>query len=498
MAAMPGWLGATLFVLGVALGVIALRRVSAGAPAARDLRAIPTSVLGRGRAVSGLVVRSLWRRLELALRSLRASSAQRQALRDRYHMQVAEEAAATMGNMKGAFMKLGQIMSFAVEQLPENARNTLARLQMDAPPMAFSIAREVIERDLGQPLTKLFRSIDEEPLAAASIGQVHAARLHDGTEVVVKVQYPGVAAAIESDLRASDGLAAMVSAINANIDAHGVVEEVKARLFEELDYRRELEHQALFHTIWEGHPLVRVPRPLRELSGAHTLTQERIHGLPFAEFVAHATHDEKRLAVHVLNDFVFDSMNRHCIFNGDPHPGNYLFTPSGAIAFLDYGCVKHFSREFILDLQALNRALMSDDRAAFEALLHKLRVVLPGRPYALDELWSFFCYHAAGFRQDQVFTFTPEWVREAFAVMDPTKQTQINLPPDFVFLNRITFGLNSILLKLGASENFHRMHRRWNYPDERLPPALAGLGVQLPERFCATGFAEAPSAPLSE
>ena len=221
----------------------------------------------------------------LAVRSTFVSRAEQAALKSRYHMQVAEEATATMGNMKGAFMKLGQIMSFAMESLPENARTMLERLQMDAPPMAFSIAKDVIEKDLGKPLSELFRSIDEEPLAAASIGQVHAARLLDGTDVVVKVQYPGVADAIATDLRASEGLAAMVSAVNANIDAHGVVEEVKARLFEELDYRAELQNQAIFHALWEGHPLVRVPKPYPELSGARTLTQERMYGLPFSEFV---------------------------------------------------------------------------------------------------------------------------------------------------------------------------------------------------------------------
>jgi predicted unusual protein kinase regulating ubiquinone biosynthesis (AarF/ABC1/UbiB family) len=287
----------------------------------------------------------------------------------------------------------------------------------------------------------------------------------------------------------------MVSAINANIDAHGVVEEVKARLFEELDYRAELRHQTIFHQLWDGHPLVRVPKPYPELCGARTLTQERIHGLPFAEFLSISTPEEKRLAVHILNDFIFDSMNRHCLFNGDPHPGNYLFQPDGAIAFLDYGCVKRFSPEFIRDLQALNRALMTDDKVAFEALLKKMNVVLPGRPYDVNELWQFFCYHAAGFREDRVFTFTSEWVREAFAVMDPTKQTRINLPADFVFLNRITFGLNSIMLRLSASENFHRMHRRWNYPDENVAPAVCQLGVELPDRFMPTTLEPAPEEP---
>jgi len=156
--------------------------------------------------------------------------------------------------------------------------------------------------------------------------------------------------------------------------------------------------------------------------------------------------------------------------------------------FVDFGCVKRFEPEFIRDLQALNRALMEYDRASFEALLKKMQVILPGKPYERDELWDFFCYHTEAFRQDRVFTFTKDWVREAFSVMDPTKQTRINLPKDFVFLNRITFGLNSIMLKLGASENFHKLHRRYNYPAENVPPGLAQLGVTLDERFVRMSF----------
>jgi predicted unusual protein kinase regulating ubiquinone biosynthesis (AarF/ABC1/UbiB family) len=476
------WLVATLFALLLvwfAFNALAARRNAAG---------IATSMGARGAKISRLVTRSLLRRQWFALQSLLARREQREQLRARYHMQVAEEATQMMGDMKGAFMKLGQILSFATEVVPENVRETLKRLQMDAPPMDFSIVRTVVEEDLGKDLGALFRSFDEEPIAAASIGQVHRARLHSGQDVAVKVQYPGVAAAIESDLRASRGLAAMVSAVNQNIDAQGVVDEVKDRLIEELDYRREQRNQRLFGKLWAGHPLIRVPRVFGELSGARVLTQEFRRGVPFDRFLQNATAAEKRIAVHALNDFVFDSMYGHCVFNGDPHPGNYIFEQDGGISFIDYGCVKYFEPQFITDLQALNRALMENRRDEFEQMLKKMQVVLPGRPYDLDQLWEFFCYHSQGFREDRVFTFTSEWVREALSVMDPTKQTKINLPKDFVFLNRITFGLNSIMLRLGASENFHQLHRRYYYPDEQQPPALARAGVELPERFMRLRF----------
>ncbi len=500
--------GMTVWTLAAVLAASALlwlllRRMAAQ----RNDAGLSTSMGARGTQLGGLVTRSLLRRAALWLRSVLASRERKRQLQERYHMQVAEEATEMMGNMKGAFMKLGQILSFAIEAVPENARNALQKLQMDAPPMAFPIVAQVIAEDLGKPITALFARFDREPIAAASIGQVHRARLHDGTEVAVKVQYPGVADAIENDLRASKGLAAMVSAINHNIDAHGVVEEVKERLFEELDYAQELRNQQVFYEIWRGHPLVRVPAVYPALSSARVLTQQYCPGLSFNDFVKVATPAEKKLAVHVIHDFVFDSMNRYCLFNGDPHPGNYIFQDDGGIVFIDYGCVKSFNPDFIRDLQAMNRTLMEERRQDFEALLKKMQVVLPERPYDLDELWDFFCYHSHPFRTDRVFTFTPEWVQEAFSVMDPTKQTRINLPKNFVFLNRITFGLNSIMLALDAAENFHEIHRRYNYPDAAVPPSLTRVGVDVPERFApialspvrpARAGAEPPAARLSQ
>ena len=247
-----------------------LRRVAAQ----RSAAGVATTFGARSTQLTSALGRSAVHRSIFFLRSLLATRERKQKLRERYHMQVAEEATELMGNMKGAFMKLGQIMSFATEVVPENARQALARLQMDAPPMRFEVARRVIEEDLGRDLGKLFRSFDEEPIAAASIGQVHRARLLSGEEVAVKVQYPGVAQAIETDLKSSKGLAAMLSAVNHNIDAQGIVEEVKERLFEELDYKKELRSQQLFGKLWEGHPLIRMPRVYPQLSAARVLTQE--------------------------------------------------------------------------------------------------------------------------------------------------------------------------------------------------------------------------------
>ncbi len=468
------WLVILLTLALAALAAIALRW--------RPREGLHTSLRTRGSHVGRFATRSLLRRAVLAGRSVLAGRERRQALREQYHVRTAEEAAAMMGHMKGVLMKLGQILSFAQQGLPPQAQEALRSLQKDAPPMEFALVRGVVEAELGGDLGDFFRHVDEEPIAAASIGQVHEARLRGGEHVALKVQYPGVDEAIEADLRASGGLAAFIGAVNRNLDAPAIIDELRDRMREELDYRQELRNQQLFRSIWEGHPLIHVPRVFPEVSSRRVLCQEYCRGLGFHDFAAAATDAEKRLAVHVLYDFVFDSMYRHCVFNGDPHPGNYLFQEDGRVHFLDYGCVKHFDPAFLEDLKRLNRSIMEDDRAAFEAVVKKLGVVLPGRPYDLDEIWRVLHFNGEPIAEDREFAIEP-WVGRAVEVMNPAQNTRINLPPDFLFLNRITFGLAAIWTDLGACENFHRLSRRYNYPDGKGLPALAQLGVALPERF---------------
>lgn len=445
---------------------------------------IPSSVGARGAQVGSLVGRSLARKVWLRLRQLVATRERRRHLEEQHHLHSAQEAVAVLGQMKGVFMKLGQIVSFANDALPEQAQAALRPLQQGAPPMDFGLARGVIEAELGD-LGRHFKSVEEEPIAAASIGQVHRARLLDGTRVVLKVQYPGVAEAIESDLSMTSGLAAMVGVFARNLDAKSVVEELAARMREELDYRQELQNQALFGRIWAGHPLIRIPAVYPKHSGARVLCQEYARGLGFYDFLEQSTERERRLAVYVLHDFVFDSMFMHRVFNGDPHPGNYLFQEDGGITFLDFGCIKRFSSAFVRNLQTLSRSICEEDRSTFHDVVKRLQIVLPGRPYDEEVMWRFFGYHSEPFAKDEHFAFTAAWIAQARAVMEQKTLQQMNLPPDILFFNRITFGLNAIFHKLGAADNFHRLYRRYMYEDEQSAPAVARAGVPMPERFLA-------------
>lgn len=448
----------------------------------RNAAGITTGMSGRALTIGGLATRTAARKAALKMRSLVSSQQAKKELEAKYHLKSSEEVAAVMGQMKGVFMKLGQVASFAREALPPEARKALESLQKDAPPMAFSLVEKVVVAELG-PMADRFSDFDTEPLASASIGQVHRARLKSGEDVVVKVQYPGVDEAIRSDLRFTQGLVAMGSVMFRNTDTAAMIEELKARLIDELDYRLEAKNQAHFHEIWKGHPLIRVPRVYLQHSAQRVLVQDFVSGLSFNEFVAAATADEKRLAMLVMNDFVFDSMHLFKIFNGDPHPGNYLFEPDGGVTFLDFGCVKRFEGPFLGGIQALNRAIVERDEVAFEACLRQTGIILDGRPYDRERSWAFFDYHARPFAKDEVFAFTSEYLHEAAETMKIDTVRRFNLPPDLIFFNRITFGLNAIFARLDARENFHRYYRRYLFPDEHVPPSLAHVGVELPAKF---------------
>ncbi len=437
---------------------------------------------GRGLLFGTMIVRRAIRRAILRVRMVFASRERKKQMDAKSRVKTAEEAAALMGNMKGVFMKLGQIVSFAHDALPDGAQQALAKLQKDAPPMDFALARGVVERELGGDLGRHFKSFDEVPLAAASIGQVHRARLHDGTEVVVKVQYPGVDAAIEADLGSIDRMGVMVSMVNKAVDVPSLLAELRARLIEELDYRREARNQELFRHLWAGHPMIRIPRVFSSHSRKRILTSEYVRGFTFYEFLQHADPRERRIASASIADFVFDSMFVHLVYNGDPHPGNYLFHADGAVTFIDFGCVKRFAPDSMKDIKRFFQAIIEGDRATHEEYVHKIGLIRPGRPWDKDVMWETWRYHLEPYISSD-FAFTPEYVAKARHYASPENTRDMNLPPDLLFFLRITFGLNSIAMKLGATGNFHQGARRQFYQDPDAPNALGLQGVSVPDEF---------------
>jgi predicted unusual protein kinase regulating ubiquinone biosynthesis (AarF/ABC1/UbiB family) len=414
-------------------------------------------------------------------RRVRIDAARRQA--------DAQRVAETMGQMKGALMKLGQMLSFVSDDIPEEYRAALASLQASAPPMDFALLRDVAERELGKPLERAFARFDEKPLASASIGQVHRAQLPSGEEVVVKIQYPGVAEAIEGDLANVDLLYQMMGMFYSALDAKSVANELRGRILEELDYKREAQNQKNFRELYLDHPFIRVPRIFEGHSTARVLTSEYVPGRRFSD-VAKTDEASRSRYGEILYRFVFGSILRFGVFNGDPHPGNYLFDDDGRVVFLDFGCVKYFPQSMMANWIALVTAHLRGNKDEFGRKLVELGFLKEMTHEESETLYDYFGYFYEPFHDDRPFTFSREYNRKSFRMIfkpeDRFKgyEKKLNMPADFVFVNRIQWGVYSILADLGATGNWHRIDAEYRLGSEPLTE-LGRADREFFRRWCA-------------
>jgi predicted unusual protein kinase regulating ubiquinone biosynthesis (AarF/ABC1/UbiB family) len=298
--------------------------------------------------------------------------------------------------------------------------------------------------------------------------------------VVVKVQYPGVDAAIEADLASIDRMGGMVGMVNKAVDVPSLLGELRARLVEELDYRREARNQELFRHLWAGHPMIRVPRVYPSHSRKRVLTSAYVRGFTFYEFLKHADPRERRIASASIADFVFDSMFVHLVYNGDPHPGNYLFDAEGRMVFLDFGCVKYFPVEMLERWKRFVKAHLEGDAQRFYELTLEFGFIKRDAGISPQLLYRYFDYFYAPFQRDRVFRFDRKYTAQSVRIVFRPEgefagiQAKLNMPRDFVFANRLQWGVYSVLAELGAEQNFHRIHREFIYGD---PPSTE-LGEQ--------------------
>jgi len=270
-------------------------------------------------------------------------------------------------------MKVGQLVSMVeLDGLPEEQRSELesrlATLRDDVPPVPFAKLEKLMRAELGGPLSRVFSSFDERAFAAASIGQVHRATTVDGDEVVVKVQYPGVAEAVDSDLRSAALLLPLLKRLAPTLDAKPLLAELRDRIGEELDYELEAQHQRRVERRFRGHPFISVPRVRTDLSTRRVLVSEYVEGERF-EAVRALDEAQRDRYGEIVFRFFFGLLYRDRIALGDPHPGNYLLRPDGRVAFLDYGLVRDLSVERIDAERAIARAVRDADAAALEAAL---------------------------------------------------------------------------------------------------------------------------------
>jgi predicted unusual protein kinase regulating ubiquinone biosynthesis (AarF/ABC1/UbiB family) len=425
-------------------------------------RFMATSVGARNARLAAIGARTGTRTAVHAVRRATASEARRAELDAAHQLRTASDVAAALGEMKGALMKLGQMASYLDDGVPEPVREALASLQQDAPPMAPELCEQVVRAELGDTPSRVFAQWNPVPIAAASIGQVHEAVTHDGRAVAVKVRYPGVADAIRADLTNTDLLFRALSLLFPGLDPKPLVEELRARLIEELDYRIEANNQQLFADYYDGHPFIHVPAVVRELSTARVLTTELAAGVRFDE-VEGWSQEERDAAAEAIFRFVFRSIYRLGAFNGDPHPGNYLFRPGGHVTFLDFGLVKRYTPDEVKMFEQLIIAMVIDHNIAeFRRVLESRDVLRPSN-ISDEDVLEYFGHFYEFVLEDRELAFTPEYasetVRRMFDVSSPYAHVakSSNVPPAFVVTQRINLGLHAVLGRLRARRNWRRI-----------------------------------------
>lgn len=392
-----------------------------------------------------------------------ADAGQRRRLDTAFEMRTAEQIAETLGHMKGALMKVGQMASYLDQGLPEHVRTVLAQLQQNAPPMSAELAAGVITDALGAAPEVIFAEWDPVPIASASIGQVHRAMTRDGRAVAVKVQYPGIAQAIAADLDNAGLLFAGLGQLFPGLEHRTIVAELRERLIEELDYEQEARNQDLFRQCYLEHPYIHVPEVFHELSAATVLTTELADGVDWPEVLTWS-QEEKNLTAETLYRFAFGSLFGLAAFNGDPHPGNYIFRPGGHITFLDFGLVKRFTPEELDDFGEMIKHIVIDPvPAQFRATVERLGLLPAGLEVTDDEVFEYLRHFYDFVEQDGIYTITPEFgsetVRRIFDTSGPyaTIQKAANVPPSFVIIQRINLGLYAMFGELMATGNWRRL-----------------------------------------
>ena len=418
---------------------------------------------------------------------------------DDRHLETAMKMVEALGSMKGAAMKIGQFASFIdTEFIPEEYRDTyqeqLAKLRTDAPSMPWERVVEVLEEQYeGEPLDEMFESIEEEAVAAASIGQVHRGVLLDGRKVAIKIQYPGVAEALESDLRNAGVIVRLARVMAPGLDAKAVTKELRERILEELDYEYEAQNQRSFARAYRDHPFIYVPDVITRLSRRKVLVTEFVEGVGFDE-VKEMDEEARGRFGEILFRGSFGSIYHLQHFNADPHPGNYILMDDGRVAFLDFGMTKKVDQEQIqLEQLAVDAATRNDPEGLRDALADLGFINDPSKMDAL-RLMEHVKLIGGWYMEDKEIEMSPKLVMKVIeATHDPRSEyfdlvRRESIPADELMGRRMEIGVMAVLGQLGAKRNWHQIMREWVYADE---PSTE-LGREEWEYFESRGVTQVP------
>jgi predicted unusual protein kinase regulating ubiquinone biosynthesis (AarF/ABC1/UbiB family) len=440
---------------------------------------MPKGRVRRTAKVGGLVGGQAARSYATKAANLTRDKEGRRAAAEKRQIEAAEQIVEVLGQMKGAAMKIGQVASFIdmagmPPEVSDRFQEKLAELRDSAPKASFKDMRKVIEADLGEPLGEAFASFEEEPLAAASIGQVYRAELHDGRRVAVKVQYPGVASAVRADLQNLGLLLRAAKRMAPGLDAKTVGGEIRERITEELDYEHEAQAQRAIARAWRGHPLVVVPDVVTTMSRERVLVTEWVDGTGFEE-VRKLPQPERDRFGEIVFRFFFGSFYRNGHFSGDPHPGNYLLLEDGRVAFLDFGLTKKVEMSHVEAEMGVIRAGLEGDAEALYDRLAELGFY--SRDHAKVEaarLLEHVQLLQSWYAEDEEFTLSRAYVSNLLLQAgDPRsdyweQMREGTIPADALFARRMEGLTLGVLAQLGATANWHRIMREWLYGE---PPA---------------------------
>jgi len=465
---------------------------------ARESEKIPSSRARRTATVATLAASEAVKQFGTRAANVARGEEAAEAAMARRQLETAKQIVAVLGTMKGAAMKLGQVMSFldvglVAEEHRDEFQHELAKLRDAAPTVSFRQMRRVIEDDLEEPIEEVFASFQEEPIAAASIGQVYRATLHDGREVAVKVQYPGVAGAVRADLQNLEMIMRLLKRMTPGLDVKAIAEEIRERIGEELDYELEAQNQRSLARIFAGHPFIVVPNVLSDLSRERVLVSEFVQGVGFEELKRRPQAERDRLGEIVFRFFV-GCLYRHRQFSGDPHPGNFLLLADGRVAFLDFGLFKRMEPEPVQLELACQRAVVEGDAAALHRLLAASGFLPEPERVDPEHLLAFvrdaiWWYTTA----DEPVALTPEIATNVMIESSDPRSRHFremrhqHMRPEHLFGRRMEMLTLAVLSQLRARANWHRIAREWMYRDE----PVTELGRQETEFYARTGVGTA-------
>lgn len=442
---------------------------------------VPTSRLARGTKLGAVAASSVIRTQRARLSMRGRSEAVRAKMAEESMIRTTEQVVMVLGTMKGVAMKLGQMMSVLdLDLVPEDHRERfqkrLAVLRNAAPSVSFESMRQVIEDDFGQPLDAIFAEFEAEPIAAASIGQVYRARLRDGRQVAVKVQYPGIDAAVRADLK---NLAMFRRVLQSAMPwvTPAVLDELRLNMESELDYQAEANTQLQIAELYAGHPFIVVPRSMPELSTTRVLVSEYVVGKGFEEIRQLPDAERDRIG-EIIYRFYVGSLFTFNEFCGDPHPGNVLLAADGRVGFLDFGLFNRMDADHVQFELTCLRAAAEDRAEDLRQLMIERGVIDSPDEIGAEECLEYVLAASEWCLIDEDLTITPELASGAFLLaVDPRASEfagmkQQNLPPEHLFSRRADFLTFGMLGQLGCTANWHRISREWLYNE----PPVTELG----------------------